>query len=331
MTIKILESYSHDPYENLALEDLILRDEKIQDDVLILYRNEPCVVLGNFQCLWKEIPSDLLKKYSLKVVRRQSGGGTVYHDLGNLNFSFIFKKEKYLKNAFSKLFRDYFQSIGISIQTSGRDDFGVLDENSKIFYKFSGQAFKQTKDKVLHHGTLLFESDLEILQSICLPNKKIISKSVNSVVSKVINIKSLNLDLLKIEDFQNDLVNYLLYHKNSKIFSEFHIDRSALEVKKDELMKWGTIFGKTPKFEFPFDYKCRDSRKSGSIKFVVQKGRILSVEVASNDVFYDFFNKMVGLKLKEEDFKHYILQFPSIDRENFADLFKELQDQLFIG
>lgn len=336
MSLHILQSYSTDPYYNLALEDLILRDELIQNDILILYKNDPCLVLGNFQCLWKEAPSEAIKKYHLKIVRRQSGGGTVYHDHGNLNFSFIFQKEKYAKNGLSYLLKDYFGSLGLQVESSGRDDFGVLDRESKTFYKFSGQAFKQTRNKVLHHGTLLFDSDLNILNEICMPNTKVKSKSVDSVVSKVTNLKSLSEISSKVDNiqvFQDHLVEYLMAEKQSVHFKDLDFDREILERKASELAQWETVFGKTPKFEFPFSYDQQTDTEP--IIFHVHHAKIVEVQVADNEPYKKFLEQMVGLSLRLNDFERYLEQFlktfSSSEDGNFVKLKTALIHQLFIA
>jgi lipoate-protein ligase A len=334
VSLKIIISDSDNPYKNLALEDLVLRDEKFVssgDDYLILYINRPCLVLGNFQCLWKEIPWEARQKYNLDIVRRQSGGGTVYHDYGNLNFSFIFDKDKYPKNGQSPKLIKYFGELGIKVESSGRDDFGVkLNETgTSVFYKFSGQAFKQTRDRTLHHGTLLFNSQLETLNELCMPNLKVKSKSVDSVVSKVTNLIDLLSDekeLAETEDLRNGLAAYLVKTEDALIENTIvENNQNTIQQKVEQLTSWEIVFGKTPNFEFPFIYNTEE------IVFEIKKAVITNVSFNQPVRYQQFFQNLVGLPLKHSDFERYVSQNQNDNSSEFVNLITVLRTQLFFS
>lgn len=276
------------------MEDHLLRNEFDYDLICFFYINDPSIVLGNFQCLWKEIPLDQFRKLNevekINLARRQSGGGTVYHDHGNLNFSFIFSKDKFSKNHFNQYLVEYFEQHHLKVSSSGRDDLGILQK--EIFYKFSGQAFKQTRDRVLHHGTLLFDSNLEILNLLCRPNKKNIeSKSVDSVVSKVLNLKEKMNRLESTMDLKLSIENHFKEKHGAFLFNcDAVIDEKLNEYQSDA---W--VMNKTPNFKL----NIKDMR------IYVEKSFIAHVELIdsneSQKAFCETLNQnLVGHRLTTE-------------------------------
>ncbi len=189
--IKILISTSHDPWFNLATEDFIFRDMDPDCQILFLWRNAPTVVIGRFQNPWKECRLDLLEQDGVNLGRRQSGGGAVYQDLGNTNFTFLSSKASFSKERNNQIIINALKEFGINAIPSGRNDLNVqaLDGEKK----FSGSAFKETKDRSFHHGTLLINTDLLKLSEYLNPHpKKLNSKGISSVRSRVINLSELN-------------------------------------------------------------------------------------------------------------------------------------------
>lgn len=186
----VYTSSSDDPFLNLALEDGLFRGMGTEDRILFLWRSRPCVVIGRFQNPWVECSVEALERDGADLVRRQSGGGTVYHDGGNSNFSFLgpagsFDADKNLGVVTAAL-----DSLGIHAEISPRHD--ILVDGFKV----SGSAFKKKRDRALHHGTLLIAADRERLSRyLAAPNLNIEAKGVSSVRSRVINLAELKPEL----------------------------------------------------------------------------------------------------------------------------------------
>jgi len=187
-----------DPYFNLACEEYLLEHET---DVIMLWRNEPSVIIGRNQNAYAELNLEYIKANNIKAVRRLTGGGAVFHDLGNVNFTFITPKKENILN-----FKYYTQPIisalnklGINAELAGRNDIEVNG------FKISGNAQCCHNDKILHHGTLLFNADLTNLAgSLNVDEEKIKSKGIKSVRSRVANIQELfdrEIDVLEFKSF----------------------------------------------------------------------------------------------------------------------------------
>jgi lipoate-protein ligase A len=197
--MKFLLLGSTDPYHNLAVEEYIF--EKTQDNVFILWQNDKTVVIGKNQNINCELDFDFVNKNGIKVARRITGGGAVYHDLGNLNYSFISStgKEGIDFAYFTRPIIDALTALGVDARLTGRNDIEV--EGKKI----SGNAQYSKNGRTLHHGTLLFDTDLSVLSSaLRVDEEKIKSKAKKSTRSRVTNLKS----LIPIKDI-NEFIDYL--------------------------------------------------------------------------------------------------------------------------
>ena len=164
--LKVFHSNSTNPWFNLATEDWIFRDMDPQIPILFLWRNAPTVVIGRFQNPWAECDLDKMKQDQVKLTRRQSGGGAVYHDLNNSCFTFMSSKEDYSQKINNQILVNALSKFDIKAIPSGRNDILVGDR------KVSGSAFKETKDRKFHHGTMLLKTDLSKLASYLKPKKK---------------------------------------------------------------------------------------------------------------------------------------------------------------
>ena len=147
---------SNDPFYNLAFEEYFFKSETIEDAVLLLWQNGPSVIIGRYQNTIEEINEDFIDENNINVVRRNTGGGAVYHDYGNLNYSFIVPSEekKIDFETFTKPVIDALKEMGIEAALAGRNDLVVEGK------KFSGNAQYTYNGRLLHHGTLLFDADL---------------------------------------------------------------------------------------------------------------------------------------------------------------------------
>lgn len=195
---------SRDPYYNLACEEYLFYQS--QEDVFMLWQNEPTVVLGKNQNIYAEVDPDYTENHGIHVVRRITGGGAVYHDEGNVNYTFITSREKaqVLDFAyFTAPIRAALEHWGVKAELSGRNDL-LVDG-----LKFSGNAQHATKERILHHGTLLFDSDLSVLSKVLKPdNEKLKSKGIASVRSRVTNLRPL-LPEMTVEEFIEGIASFL--------------------------------------------------------------------------------------------------------------------------
>lgn len=197
MDVLTLEGF--DPCTNLATEEYLLLDEQRTDDILLLWRNDNTIVLGRHQLAVQEVNPDFVQERGITVVRRITGGGAVYHDLGNVNFSFITRAnnaENITLERFTKPVARALRSLGLNAETTGRNDIAVDG------LKVSGNAQSLFRSRLLHHGTLLFDTDLSILGQALKPHPaKLSSRGIRSVSSRVTNIQSQLPKPMPVEDF----------------------------------------------------------------------------------------------------------------------------------
>lgn len=183
-----IPSYSTDPTWNLALEEYCQKNLTQFPEIIMLWQNDNSIIVGRYQNMAREINLDVAREKNVRVVRRSTGGGTVYHDLGNLNFSYILdcpKPEILDKMSLSKHILRALNAIGVDAVLSGRNDMLL---NGK---KFSGTAQSLIHQRLLHHGTLLYDSDLGFIADVLnVDQTKLQSKGISSVKSRVTNIKS---------------------------------------------------------------------------------------------------------------------------------------------
>ena len=176
---------STNPHFNLALEEYLVTAPEITNDVVVLWQNEPTVVIGRNQNAELQINRSFLQERSIHLARRMSGGGAVYHDLGNLNFTVIKRGARHLHNDFSFFTEPVVACLagfGVTAEFSGRNDITVDGK------KFSGNAQYRHGDTLLHHGTILYESDLTVLAGALVPKKRLEVPGVQSVASRVTNL-----------------------------------------------------------------------------------------------------------------------------------------------
>ena len=183
----IYNSTCVDPYFNIATEKLLLESVEENACILYLWQNQNTVVIGRNQNAWVECRTSLLEEDGGKLARRLSGGGAVFHDVGNLNFTFLMRDEDFDVDRQLSVIQEACASFGLSAEKSGRNDLLVQG------YKFSGNAFYHTQGHAYHHGTLLIDADMEKLSRYLTPSKaKLEAKGVASVRSRVTNLKLLS-------------------------------------------------------------------------------------------------------------------------------------------
>jgi len=243
-----------DPYFNIAAEEYVLKE--FSEDVFMLWRNEPCIIVGKHQNTLAEINLDYVTEHKIPVVRRITGGGTVFHDLGNLNFTFIKngENEKLVNfRKFTEPILEVLHKMGIEAKFEGRNDLTIEGR------KFSGNAEHVHKNRVLHHGTLLFSSELSNLSNaLKVDPSKFRDKAVKSVRSRVTNISEHLKEPMDVVGFRDLIQNYLNEKFDDITFYQFS---DADKTRIDELVKtkyntWEWNFGYSPQYNFKRQFKA---------------------------------------------------------------------------
>ncbi|MEH7116396.1 lipoate--protein ligase [Neobacillus vireti] len=313
---------------NLAIEEYALKNLDINETYLLFYINEPSIIIGKNQNTIEEINTDYVENKGLHVVRRLSGGGAVYHDLGNLNFSFITKDDGDSFHNFRKFTEPVvwaLQKLGVNAKLSGRNDLEV--EGRKI----SGNAQFSTKGRMFSHGTLMLNSELEnVVSALRVKKDKIESKGIKSVRSRVANISEFLTEKISMEEFRALLLKNIFDGKDE--IPEYTLTEEDWEkiyqLSKERYQNWDWNFGKSPKFNLQHSHRFPVG--SIDVRLEVNKGVIENCKI-----YGDFFgvgeiseieNKITGIRyernelelaLADIDTKHY---FGNITTEEFINL-----------
>ncbi|PKP29215.1 MAG: lipoate--protein ligase [Bacteroidetes bacterium HGW-Bacteroidetes-18] len=278
-----IENEGHtNPRLNLALEEYALRNFNSQTDYLLFYINEPSIIIGRSQNTLEEINHEYVERNNLHVVRRISGGGAVYHDFGNLNFSFITNHDTTRLSNFKKFTEpviSVLSKMGIEAELKGRNDILVNDK------KISGTAQFSTGKRMVSHGTLLFDTDLgEVANALQVKMSKIVSKGHKSVRSRVANISEFLDKQLKIEEFRALLLDGL-YEENKK-FETYHLTSEEWKavnlLKEEKYDAWDWNYGRSPKFNI--QRSKRFAIGEIDLRMFVEKGYLTELKI-----FGDFF------------------------------------------
>lgn len=281
--MKYLVNNSNDPRYNLAFEEYCFKHLDLKDDYVILWINGPAIIVGKNQNTIEEVNSDYVKEKGIKVVRRITGGGAVYHDLGNLNFSIITMSTGSETIDFKKYNIPIVKSLeklGINCELSGRNDITIDGK------KFSGIAQSVWKRRVLNHGTLLFDTELDVLsKALNVKQDKIESKGVKSVKSRVTNIKPYMKEDIDIFEFRDVLLKSIfqmegLTPEEHKLSQEDLDDIQKLFEEKYSTWDWN--YGESPVSNYQ-NYK-RFPFGSIDIRFNVENGLI-----QNSKIYGDFF------------------------------------------
>ena len=271
------------PWYNLALEEHILLNLPPETCVLYLYQNKNTVVIGKNQNAWKECRHALLEGEGGKLARRISGGGAVFHDMGNLNFSFIVDRNDYdLKRQLSVILAAV-RSLGVEAQFSGRND--ILSEGAK----FSGNAFCYKKSSAFHHGTILIDADMtRLARYLSVSQDKIISKGVESVRARVCNLKERNPEITvgKMKD--------ALCESFEKIYGPLQPyeiqDKGAITAIEQHNASWEWKLGCSPNFDIETGVRFRWGRVD--FYFSLQDGKVTDAHVYSDALDADFIDAL---------------------------------------
>lgn len=288
--VRAIFSESVDPYLNLAFEEWLLGNIQPGDAVLYLWRNKNTVVIGRCQNPWAECQIDLMNNEHVTLARRPSGGGAVFHDLGNTNFTFLNHASEFNKNTNTQIIIESLRSLGVTASPSGRND--ILVDGRKV----SGSAFRETLTGCFHHGTLLVDVDLQVMSKYLTPDQsKLASKGVSSIQARVANLNSfcpdLNYEKLSEHIIESFRSTYGVPAITCESFSEKQMrSLSGFSSYVEKFSSWSWLYGKTPLFTHKMS--GRFVWGGMEILFEVKNGLIEGVRIFSDCLDPDLIENM---------------------------------------
>ena len=277
----LINNTNTNAYFNLAMEEYFLKNTN--EDIFLLWQNENSIIVGKNQNTLSEINYDYVKENNIKVVRRLSGGGAVFHDLGNINFTFISCNDNSFSDfkKFTMPIVEALKELNVHAEFSGRNDL-LIDGQ-----KFSGNAQYNYKNKVMHHGTLLFSSEInDLSNALKVKPSKFQGKSVKSVKSRVTNISSHLDKKMTVLEFKDYLMDFINKRDENSHFYELN-DKDVESINKlveEKYSTWEWNFGYSPKYSLYNEVKY----PGGNLEFSldVHDGLIKDIKF-----FGDFFGK----------------------------------------
>jgi len=302
--MRYIISESTDAYFNLASEEYLLKHT--DEEIFYLWRNDNSIIVGTNQNALSEINVDYVKEKNIKVVRRLTGGGAVYHDLGNLNYTFIENEKKNFNDfrGFCEPITKALIGMGVEAEFSGRNDMTIEGK------KFSGTAQCKYKERVMHHGTLLFSSVKADISGALKPRDiKFSDKSVKSVASRITNISDHLDEDMDVIEFRNRVMDSVAGGLDQvTTFTDSEV-AEIVRLRDEKYAKWEWNYGHSPKFEM-----TREAKFAGGtleVTLQVKKGIIEKIRI-----YGDFFgtkdislleNELTG-KTHNEDALSEVLQ-----------------------
>ena len=317
-----------DPRINLAIEEYALKHLDLDDSYLLFYINQPSIIIGKNQNTIEEINKEYVEENNIIVVRRLSGGGAVYHDLGNLNYSFITKDDGESFHNYKKFTEpvvEALKELGVNAELSGRNDLVVGER------KISGNAQFATKGRMFSHGTLMLSSEIEnVVSALKVKEDKIKSKGIKSIRSRVANISEFLAEPLTMEEFRQKLLEHIFGGlENVQQYEWTDEDwKKIMEISEERYQQWDWNYGKSPKFNIQHSHRFPVGQID--VRLEVAKGKIEECKI-----FGDFFGvgaveeieqQLVGVKfskaelaeaMKDVNVSHY---FGNITTEDFVNL-----------
>lgn len=319
-----------DPSVNLALEEYVLQNFGKQDTYLLFYINRPSIIIGRNQNTIEEINTKYVDEKGIKVVRRLSGGGAVYHDEGNLNFSFITKDDGDSFQNFAKFTQPVVEAlnkIGVPAELQGRNDLAADGR------KISGNAMFSTKGRMFSHGTLMFDSEIEnVVSALNVKQEKIESKGIKSIRSRVANIAEFLDKNITMEAFKQLILRYIFEVEDVKDVPRYELSEADWEniykISEERYQKWEWNYGRSPSFNVQASHKFAAGLVD--VRLDVKKGIIDNCKI-----YGDFFGmgdiaelekQLIGIRherkaiedaLTDFDVPYYLGKIP---KEDFIDL-----------
>jgi lipoate-protein ligase A len=289
---------TNDPYLNLAVEEYLLKNSK--DDFLIVGVNSPSVIIGKHQAAHREVDTKFITRNNIPVIRRITGGGTVFHDQGNLNFTFISEVEPGKQVDFRKYTQpviDFLASAGIESKFEGKNDIRVGG------LKISGNAEHVHRNRVLHHGTLLFDSSLDMLRySIRKDVSCYATRGVNSNPSSVANLKDLAPGVFTdIIDLKNKMMawflDYLQASESRDLSANELFEAEKIAASRYKTWEWNYAYG--PEYHFQKDFIFEG--KEASCRLFVKEGTIRESIAAGDPILEKIARKLIGIRHMPND------------------------------
>ncbi len=314
-----------DPYFNIAAEEYVLKN--FSEDCFMLWRNDNAIIVGKHQNTLAEINVDYVKEKNIKVVRRISGGGAVFHDLGNLNFTFIVSGNDGNLVDFRKFtlpIIEVLQKMGVEAKFEGRNDITIEGK------KFSGNAEHVWRNRTLHHGTILFSSLMTDLSLALKVNPlKFTDKAVKSVRSRVTNVSEHLKEKMDVLEFRQRVMDHIMEKYEDSYFYEFTPEDIAKieKIREEKFALWEWNYGYSPKYDFEKMVRTN----GGSLEFHInaEKGLIKEIKI-----YGDFFHKhdidvveksLIGIRHDQDAIRATLSQF------RFDDYFKNITVEEFIS
>ena len=312
---KLIVNECTSPSFNLALEEYLL-STFTEGEIIMLWRNAPSVIIGKNQNAYAEVDADYIKENNITVVRRLTGGGAVFHDLGNINYTLIsdYNSENFGDfSGFAKPICEFLSQYGVSASLSGRNDITVNGA------KISGTAQTVKGSRNLAHGTLLYSADISALSKALRPNqKKLEDKAVRSVKSRVCNIKELCSLIMSSEEFMMELAQHFLNSKNCCLYTLSDADIEATKrIEEQKYGKWEWNFAFSPNFSLKTDKKYPFGIVECQLE--IANGKISDIRF-----FGDFFGNQ-NIEILEKKLKNTKFEKAEIERS-----LKELELNEFI-
>lgn len=318
---------STDPYFNIALEEYCLMHVDPKEDYFLLWQNQPSVIIGKNQNALEEINQSFIEEKGIKVVRRISGGGAVYQDLGNLNYTFISRVDPNKGTDFS-IFSDpvvrVLKDLGVEAMTMGRNDIVAYDK------KISGNAQRLYRKRLMQHGTLMFDVNIaDMARALNVSSDKIESKGIKSIRSRVGNIKEFLGEDMSTEDFKKCLQKELSNDYKSKeiVLKQEDIARVS-KLARAKFASWDWTYGESPPFNYRFEKRFSGGKvgvfihvKDGLIQGCKFYGDFLSLLDTE-----DFARRLSGLRYDKKTVKETLEDleiapyFGSISREELLEI-----------
>ena len=244
----VLISNSFDAHVNLALDEYLLESLSEEDRILYFYVNRKAVIIGRNQNPWLECNLNQLNADGVQLVRRISGGGAVYHDEGNLNFSFMCHEKKYDEKEQTAIILKALETLGIHAETTGRNDIAIDGR------KFSGNAYCRRQNIQQRHGTLLVSSDLSVFDRyLNVSQKKLIAKGVKSVRSRVCNLSEYKKDISTDEMMNAIIDSFKAQYGDASVYPQEKLDTEKIREINKKNSSWEWTMGEAPAFDYLFE------------------------------------------------------------------------------